>query len=221
MVTDETIVANELNNHFGSVFSKHNLVRAQRNYRSELHLPLETINITSHGVMRLLASIDPKKSPGPDNIPNVFLKNFKVPISKYFALIFNYSLRSCQIPNDWKCANVSPLFKSGSDSRLSVSNYRPISLTPQICKTLEHIVCREIISFVENNNLLTNVQHAYRRNFSTVTQLVELYHGLAVHYDKSIQVDAVFLDFSKAFDKVPHQKLLAKMALLGINIFIV
>lgn len=112
-------------------------------------------------------------------------------------------------------ARVVPVFKKGN--RLTLSNYRPISMTSVSCKLLEHIVSNHITNHLEANNLLTPFQHGFRKGYSTITQLVSTVHDNAASLDKSGQNDVIFLDFSKAFDRAPHGKLLIKLQRLGIE----
>lgn len=100
-------------------------------------------------------------------------------------------------------------------------NYRPISLTCSVCKVLEHVIAKHINDFLDNHNLLTNGQHGFRRGFSTATQLVVTVHEMAAVLDDGGQIDAILIDFSKAFDRVPHSKLISKMKNLGIPPLIV
>lgn len=165
--------------------------------------------INTDGILNLVLNLDVKKCTGPDGIHNAFLVRYSMWSSKYLTIIFNKSLSSATVPSSWKLAKVLPLFKSGD--RQCLSNYRPISLTSQSCKMLEHIIHKHIMLFLESNNLLSNFQHGFRRGFSTVTQLTEFAHDILHNLDVGNQVDAIFIDFSKAFDTVLHSKLLAKL----------
>lgn len=118
------------------------------------------------------------------------------------------------MPREWKLANITPLHKSGV--RDNVSNYRPVSLTPVCCKTLEHIIYSCLIKHLQDNNFFTPSQHGFRAGLSCVTQLTEFVHDIASSFDQGIQLEAVFLDFKKAFDVVPHSLLLHKLSFLGI-----
>lgn len=167
----------------------------------------------------MLLNLNIKKSAGSDGIPNAFLRRYAEQISGYLTKLFNLSITTGDTPSDWRIARVKPIYKKGD--RLSVNNYRPVSVISTCCKLLEHAVARYIQEFSADRNVLSPHQHGFRRSMSTVTQLVSNVHEILGVLDVSGQVDMVFLDFSKAFDKVPHGKLLYKLECLGLPSFIV
>ena len=122
---------------------------------------------------------------------------------------FTQSLETGELPRDWSLANVAPIFKKGN--RVLAENYRPVSLTCITCKLFEHIVCRHFLDHVEDNKILTNLQHGIRSGKSCETQLIITTHNLLSSYNSKSQTDVAILDFSKAFDTVPHAGLLGKL----------
>ena len=94
---------------------------------------------------------------------------------------------------------MTPIYKKGN--RHEACNYRPISLTSHVCKTLEHIIFSEIINHLESNDILSAKQHGFRKHHSCESQLLLTIHDLAKGLDDKQQIDVVLLDFSKAFDK--------------------
>ena len=132
-------------------------------------------------------------------------------IAEGLVLLFTASLDQGQIPDDWKHANVTPLFKGGNKNRSIAENYRPVSLTSITCKLMEHIVHSHIMYHFDENQTLTEVQHGFRKNRSCETQLLETIDNLAKALNNREQIDSILLDFSKAFDKVYHRKLLIKL----------
>ena len=107
--------------------------------------------------------------------------------------MFEQSLQSGQIPQDWKDANITPLFKKGS--RLCPNNYRPVSLTSQVVKLLERIIYDQLMEYALANNLISCHQHGFQKQCSCVTQLLECLFDWTKAYDDEQGVDVVYLDF--------------------------
>ena len=129
--------------------------------------------------------------------------------------LFQKSLSTGTIPSDWSKANVTPLFKKGDKS--NSANYRPISLTCILCKLMEHIIASNITKHFQVNNILFHLQHGFRSKRSCETQLIGLVEDPARKIIQGHQIDLILLDFSKAFDKVNHLKLLYKLHQHGIQ----
>ena len=130
-------------------------------------------------------------------------------------MIFRASLSQSAIPSQWKIANIVPIFKKGN--RSNRGNYRPVSLTCICSKLLEHIIYSHIFSHLTKHNILTEEQHGFRQCRSCETQLIATVHDLAENLNCGNQTDVILLDFTKAFDKVPHGCLCYKLYHLGIN----
>jgi hypothetical protein len=164
---------------------------------------ISNIKITQDGVAKLLRNINPSKASGPDNIPNIVLKQCADHLAPALTIIFKRSIDHGNLPNDWLNANVSCIFKKGD--KHAVENYRPVSLTSVPCKLLEHIICGHMMKHLEKHNVLTSLNHGFRSGYSCETQLVVTKHDMLQSFDKGKQVDIGILDFSKAFDTVPHE----------------
>ena len=115
----------------------------------------------------------------------------------------------------WKTANVTALFKSGS--KKLPSNYRPVSLTCVLCKVYEQIIRSNIVEFLESKNKITKDQHGFMKNKSCLTNLLETFDCIIDLLESDVPVDLIYFDFSKAFDRVPHYRLLYKLENLGIK----
>ena len=124
-------------------------------------------DITTPGIQKLLANLKPHKATGPDLIPPTVLKELSHAISPILEIIFNMSLQTGQVPNDWKEANIAPIFKKGD--KHSPSNYRPVSLTCIIAKCMEHILVSNMMKHLELNNIIHPLQHGFRKNYSCET----------------------------------------------------
>ena len=123
--------------------------------------------------------------------------------------IFKQSLESGDIPKDWLTANITAIFKKGPKD--NPANYRPVSLTSVTCKIMEHIIFRHIMDHLEKYNILSHFQHGFRTKHSCESQLIITIEDLTRNLDNSYQTDLQILDFQKAFDTVPHQRLLHKL----------
>ena len=171
---------------------------------------IKDLKITEFGVFKLLDKIDVSKASGPDCIPGrIPLQNLARELAPVLHFIFEQSLNTGDLPAEWTLANVSPIFKKGS--KLQAVNYRPVSLTCISCKLFEHIVCKHILGHLEpeDHEILTDLQHGFRSGRSCETQLITTFHDIASAYNKKgSQIDIAVLDFSKAFDTVPHESMM-------------
>ena len=176
---------------------------------------MNNIYVSEDGVRKLLQKSNPRKATGPDMIPARLLKECAEELAPILAIIYSKSLQTGKVPDDWKKANVSAVFKKGQ--LYDPANYRPVSLTCLCCKILEHIIVSSVMKHVDTQSILTDCQHGFRARRSCESQLVTLTHDLASSLDNGKQTDMVVLDFSKAFDRVPHQRLLRKLHHYGIR----
>ena len=175
-----------------------------------------SVLITEMMVRDHLASLGENKAPGTDGMGSSFIKNMVGGIEIPLVLIFQRSLETGQVPEQWKEANVTAIYKR-KGQRCDPGNYRPVSLTSQVGKLFERIIRDYLVKFLEENKLLRDSQHGFRNKRSCLTNLLEFLDLVSDYVDEGIPVDAVYLDFQKAFDKVSHSKLLVKMARYGID----
>lgn len=206
--------ANILNQQFVSVFTEDDSSELPDMGPSP-YIDIPDIAIQEEGVCKLMEDLNPNKAPGPDNIPTRLLKDYAKVLCQPLSLIYQASIDQGHIPDDWRKATISPIFKKG-DKSLPV-NYRPISLTSICCKMLEHIVHSHIMKYLNSNNILNDAQHGFRKSRSTESQLITTVNEQAKSLNSSEQRDSVLLDFSKAFDKVSHRLLVHKLAYYGIR----
>ena len=131
------------------------------------------------------------------------------------ALIYKASIHQGKLPDCWKIGYVTPIHKSGD--RHLPSNYRPITITSNLCRLLERLIKTKMMDHVLHNNLLSKDQHGFVNGRSCLSNLLQTLDELIDSYDKGLIIDEIFLDFAKAFDKVPHQRLLLKLRKYGID----
>ena len=179
------------------------------------HSPMQDKEISVKGIDKLLLKLSPYKASGPDQIKPIVLKTLRAELAPILQIIFRRSLETGKLPSIWKQASVTPIFKKGE--KLKPSNYRPVSLTCILCKTLEHIVASSIVKHYDQQHIFLGLQHNFREKRSCETQLIMLIDELLKGMQSGKQTDLILLDFSKAFDKVAHEKLLFKLHHYGIR----
>lgn len=209
------ICASVFNRTFAENFSAHSAVNNPTT-NSHTFESMPPILISTLGVLELIGGLSLHSAPGCDNISNKFLKNTSAYAALILTKLFQQSLDQSILPNEWKIGKVIPIHKSGS--KTSPLNYRPISLTSTCCKMFEHIIFTNLVGFLESNSFFCSAQHGFRKHYSCETQLITFTHALHQVLDRSSTIDCIFLDFSKAFDKVCHKLLLLKLNTLNIGI---
>jgi Reverse transcriptase (RNA-dependent DNA polymerase) len=130
-------------------------------------------------------------------------------IIPFLVDIFNLSIQEGKLPEDWKEAIVVPIYKGGE--RCKIQQYRPVSLTSCICKIMERVIQNRMKQIIDTNGGLNDAQHGFRTDYSCETQMLGFYTELTEVLDKGGRVDAIFLDFEKAFDKIDHAILMEKV----------
>ena len=164
-----------------------------------------------------LKSLPNKYSSGSDEISYRLLKEAGPGLVGPLVSLFNRSLALRQVPDEWREAVVTPIFKGGKKDRQNPSNYRPISLTSCVARTMEKVVNAKILKFLQANALLYPQQSGFLPNHSTTTQLCYLSHKWQMGLDKGKSIESIFLDLSKAYDRVSHEGLISKLSCLGFS----
>jgi hypothetical protein len=179
------------------------------------HNTLSDIDFTCEQIHSIISKLNSKKAHGCDNISISLLKLCSKEIAYPLKLIFSKCLASGVFPDSWKLANVQPVHKK--DSRQKVSNYRPISLLPIFGKIFEKIMYDSMYSFFRTNKLINKNQSGFIPGDSTINQLLSITTEIYEAFESYDEIRAVFLDMSKAFDKVWHEGLIFKLKQNGIN----
>ena len=147
-------------------------------------------------------------------LPTV-LKELAEQLSTPMATIFQHSLNESQVPVSWRTANVVPLFKKGS--KKDAANYRPISLTSLVGKVMESIIRDHIMTHIQTHKLIHQSQHGFLPGRSCQSNLLEFIQTVPDEVDNHNNMAIAYLDFAKAFDKVPHERLLLKIKSMDIH----
>ena len=218
LVDDDLVGANMLNDYFSSVFTRENIETVpdvEDLFQDEWEDRLIDIEITEELVKKKLDAIKLDKSAGVDNIHPRMLFELRNIIAKPLAKLFAECLQSGIVPQDWRSANVVPLFKKGK--RSDPQNYRPVSLTSITCKVLESIIKDRMVEHLTISGVIRDSQHGFTKGRSCLTNLLDFLEDVTKWIDEGTPVDVIYLDFAKAFDKVPRVRLIRKLEAHGIS----
>ena len=203
------------NNYFKDVFTNEDTANMPSINNKAVTSVLKDIAITEEMVLKKLKAISPNKSAGPDEIPSRLIKELSEELAEPLTLLYGCSLVTGKLPKEWKTANVTPIYKKGGKSM--AENYRPISLTVIICKILESIITDSIGEYMLKHKFISKHQHGFLKGKSTVTQLIETLEDWTKELEKGNNLDVLYCDFRKAFDSVPHKRLMMKVRSYGIG----
>ena len=174
-----------------------------------LRIKVGSVRSFGSEVIDVLKLLKLNKATGPDGISNRMLKLTHSTVSYPLTKLFNLSLKTHTYPDLWKIAHVMPLFKKGEKS--FCCNYRPVSLTSNVCKSFERIVFKHMYNHIFENELLYKYQSGFLPGHSTVHHLIELVHNTCLSLENHEANCQVFCDISKAFDRVWHRRLIHKL----------
>jgi len=178
---------------------------------------VDAVIIQNDEILSLIRNINPNIASGSDGISGHMLRLCDDSVVLSLKIIFDNILKTSVYPDSWKLANVTPIYKK--NDKQSIKNYRPISLLPICGKIFEKIIFNNLYNYFNANNLITKNQSGFRPSDSTTNQLLYLVNEIHEAFEdpNSLEVRAVFLDISKAFDKVWHDGLIFKLRQNGVN----
>ena len=218
-ITSNARKANIFSSHYASV-SRLQFSKEERavNREAKIMLNSKTVDdqscrpFTMTELKTAIRKMKARGAPGADDIPPAFIKALGPNALEALLSIFNESFDGADIPQVWRFAIIIPLLKCGKPPS-QLSSYRPVSLTSCLVKTFERMIADRLYSLVESNNILSNLQAGFRRNFSCEDQVMKMAQLIEDGFqkDKCERSVLVLLDYSKAFDQVWRQKLLLSL----------
>ena len=215
ILTEGKEMAEELNKFFASVFTIEDMQNLPDPEPELVGHQMSTIKVSEQDIQRKIRKLRKDAASGPDMLSPRLLQQLENSFLRPLSIIFNMSLESGTVPTAWKTATVTPIFKKGTKG--DPGNYRPVSLTSVPCKILESIIKDKIMDHLLENNLISDSQHGFMPGRSCATNLVEFMDFVTESVDEGESVDIFYLDFAKAFDKVPRQRLLRKLRAKGVE----
>lgn len=208
-------VANLFADFFSSVFTDEPSGTCPELSVPRNQLSLQSVHFDRQDVEDLLNGLDASTSPGSDKLSAITLKRCASAFSSPLFILFEASFNEGKLPQAWLDASVTPIFKKGD--KFKAENYRPISIVPIVAKIAERIILDKMLPFLLDNNIIPSQQHGFISGRSVLTNLLSCLDNWTRFLDKKIPVDVLYLDFCKAFDKVPRLRLLHKLEHFGIR----
>ncbi len=207
-------IVNMFAHYFSSIFDLPETNQLQGNtfVSNSSNLPFH-IQIFDDDVLAAISKIKNTCSAGIDQVPSFLIKDCSAAFLKPLCYLFNLSLNNSCFPNMWKIAKIVPVYKSGDIS--DVRSYRPISILSCFSKVYESILYRQI--YFNIKELISIHQHGFSSGRSTHTNLMCMSQIISDTLDHSGQLDVIYTDLSKAFDKINHQILLCKLSAMGFS----
>ena len=162
-----------------------------------------------------LRRIPARSAVGPDGVPAVLLRKCAKALSAPLQILWHASLQAGHVPEPLKDRIVTPVYKGAGKG--DCANHRPVALTSHIIKTFERIVADQLVKHMEKNELLSKSQHGFRKGRSCASQLLQHQYTLSRTLESGKDIDVIYLDFSKAFDKVDQGMLLYKLRSMRVK----
>ena len=218
LITDRLGITNLLNNQFHKVFSTP--IKDAIFPNLTINAPpcdiIPEVVFSCEAVKKILNKLNITKSPGGDGLHPLILKVCSDSFSIHLSYIFIESFKNSEVPAQWKCASICPIYKN-KGKKTDPSSYRPISLTVLPCKSMESLVKEVMSQHLETHNLINSNQHGFVKHKSCVTNLLEALDMISEVIHRGFSIDLIFLDFAKAFDMVSHDGLLHKLKFYGFS----
>ena len=217
VATTDQVKADVFSEYFASVFTNEPLHNIPDPMHTMPENSMPNIQFSAEIIGKDIDKLNVNKSCGPDNLHPRILKELGLSpvICDTLRAMFENSMQTGLLPSDWKTSNISVIHKRGS--KYNVENYRPISLTCIACKIMESIIRDNLAQYFAVNNLFSDYQYGFIKGRSATLQLFNILDDCTTASNSGKQVEIIYTDFAKAFDKVPHQRLLIKLKSYGLD----
>lgn len=176
---------------------------------------LKDLTFTESDIVDAIKELDPYSATSEGDIPARILCSCKENLAQPLVLIWSKSFATSIIAPPMKMQYITPIYKKGD--RTNAANYRPVSITSHMIKIFERVIRSRLVSHIEGKGLLSDNQHGFRKTKSCLTQLIDHFDHVLKCLNSGEEVDVIYLDYAKAFDKVDHKILLAKLKRYGIK----
>ena len=213
VVSEASAMAEILSAQYASVFSTPMGISVD--YDTAVTPNTDNMFFTEQDIVDAISELSTNSAPGPDRFPAIFLKKCKDILAKPLYLMWRKSLDTGYIPVILKTSNITPIYKGGS--RQLAKNYRPVALTSHLIKVFEKVIRKHLVRFIEANELMNPNQHGFRSGRSCLSQLLQHFDQIIRLLEEGKNVDVVYLDFGKAFDKLDFKITLQKVIKMGIT----
>ena len=214
--SDPELMANILQDQYKSVFSIPQGSAAEVTVKGSPKIQkMDTIEISPELISRAIKEAPANAAPGPDKFPVSILKECSSILAPVMAELWKSSMASGDIAGIFKQQSIIPIFKK--NDRGCASNYRPVSLTSNLAKTFERVIRTQMTDFFEKKEFFHPDQHGSRSGRSCFTQLIHHIDDVLSDLGNGANVDTLYIDMSKAYDKVSHRRLLEKLRVAGID----
>ena len=209
-------MANILSKQYSSVFSSPSTSSPVLTVEENAEIPtLTDITFTKQDIVDAIDELSNTSSSGPDGLAAIFLKKCKLSIAQPLYGLWRDCLDKGITPAKLKEGHIIPIHKGGHQG--VAANYRPIALTSHLVKIFEKVIRNKLVEFFQDNHLFNDTQHGFRIGRSCLSQLLAYHDRILSLLEIGSNVDTVYLDFAKAFDKVDHQIVLKKLSILGVR----
>ena len=217
LITDSEEIANILNENYSKVFNESEFCQTSwSNTENNTEGPtLTEIQLTPLDVKNTIRSLKTKSSPGLDGLTPIMFKAAKNELSDTLCDFFNNLMENTVVPSAHKEGVVIPIFKAGD--RTIETNYRGVQKNSTLQKIQDKANAKKIADYLEENDLMDKHQHGFRKKYSCETNLLDSWNYMVNQRDQGGGTTLAMVDYSKAFDKVPHHLMMSSIASLGIG----